>query len=53
LLLQKDAIILMSVGIVVLTLRIEKISVLEGVFAGYVVLKSQGMKLEKHHSFHP
>jgi hypothetical protein len=31
-LLQKDAIILMSVGIVVLTLRIGKINVLEGVF---------------------
>jgi hypothetical protein len=43
----------MSVGMVVLTLRIEQISVVEGVFAGYVVLKFQGMKLEKHHSFHP
>jgi hypothetical protein len=31
-LLQKDAIILMSVGVVVLILRIEKINVLEGVF---------------------
>jgi hypothetical protein len=43
----------MSVGIVVLTLRIEKINVLEGVFASYVMLKFQGMKFEKHHSFHP
>jgi hypothetical protein len=36
-----------------LILRIEKINVLEGVFASYVVLKLQGMELEKHHSFHP
>jgi hypothetical protein len=36
-----------------LTLRIEKINVLEGVFASYVVLKLQGTKLETHHSFHP
>ena len=36
-----------------ITLRIEEISVLEGVFASYVVLKLQGMELEKHHSFHP
>jgi hypothetical protein len=43
----------MSVGIVVLTLRIEKINVLEGVVANYVVLKLQGTKLETHHSFHP
>jgi uncharacterized metal-binding protein len=52
LLLQKDAIILMSVGIVVLTLRIEQSNVLEGVFASYIVLKLQGTKLETHHSFH-
>jgi hypothetical protein len=43
----------MSVGIVVLTLRIEKINVLEGVVANYVVLKFQGTKLETHHSSHP
>jgi hypothetical protein len=36
-----------------LTLRIGEISALEGVFASYVVLKLQGMELEKHHSFHP
>jgi hypothetical protein len=36
-----------------LTLRTERISVLEGVLPDYVVLKLQGMELEKHHSFHP
>jgi hypothetical protein len=35
------------------TLRIEQIDVLKGVFASYVVLKLQGTKLETHHSFHP
>jgi hypothetical protein len=44
---------LMSVCVVVLTLRTEKISVLEGVFARHWVLKLQGVKLGKHHSFHP
>jgi hypothetical protein len=34
-----------------LTLRIEKISVLEGVFASYVVLKLQGMELENTIAF--
>jgi hypothetical protein len=43
LLLQKDYAMLMIICVVVL----------EGVFASYVVLKLQGMELEKHHSFHP
>jgi hypothetical protein len=50
-LLEKDPIMLMSVCVVVLTLRIEKNSILEGVFARHCVLKLQGVKFGKHHTF--
>jgi hypothetical protein len=43
LLLQKDPIILMSVGVVVFILRIEKINVLEGVFC-----KLCGAEIARH-----
>lgn len=48
----KDPITFISVGVVVLTLRIRKNNILEGVLAKCLVLKLQSTKLGKHHNFH-